>query len=400
MAKDLTSRQLALQAKIDSQNNTQAVGSLSSLTTADKTSVVASVNEVNSQLADIATPVESYTSHLDITTNTLSAIGTFVIGGFTTLNYINTPTNNRLAVKDLPLSVGNIIGFDDAAAYSVYKYAIGYTGNGTAFIGGGYQPAASYTITADSIYSIMVARLDNATMTMTDLVYTNAHMGLLSDPQVTRRYYAQNKSRLDGKKILVMGDSFVARNDPLLETDTWLYKLASAHDMRYYNYGLSGSSLAFSSPESYTSLMERYVAILAAVTAPDYVAVLIGHNDANASLHGGTAISIGTDSDAVNTTFKGALNLLIPAILTAYPSTRLLMMAPFNRHGYEGDYATAMQTISEKYSQAFFDCYRKSGICFANSAQAALYDQSGTLHLNALAQTRFAGLVEAQLEKL
>jgi hypothetical protein len=53
MAKDLTSRQLALQAKVDSQTNTESIGSLSSLTTTDKTNVVASVNEVNSQLADI-----------------------------------------------------------------------------------------------------------------------------------------------------------------------------------------------------------------------------------------------------------------------------------------------------------------------------------------------------------
>lgn len=206
-------------------------------------------------------------------------------------------------------------------------------------------------------------------------------------------------SRLRGKKILAIGDSFV-KGHTLPDSDTWLHKLATRQNMTAVNYGVNGASLAYSNPESYPSIMENYQTYITNNPNMDYVIVIAGHNDASANLHGGTAIPIGTDSDTVNTTFKGALNILISALITAYPTGHILFLSPFNRHGTESDYADAMKEITGIYSVPFYDCYRRSGICFQNNAQNLTFGIGDSLHLNAAGNERFSYIIESKLLEL
>ena len=215
-------------------------------------------------------------------------------------------------------------------------------------------------------------------------------------------YFAKNVSTnsLYGKKILAIGDSFV-KGHSLSDNQTWLYKLAKRHNMTYYNYGFNGASIAYDPNDTqYTSIMTQLQSILDTVNETDYIVVLGGHNDSNPSLHGGSAIPIGNDTDNVNTTFKGALNILITSLLTKYPNAKLLMMSPFYRRNTEEPYGVAMEEVSGLWGQSFYDCYHRSGITFKNQAHKNLYELGGSLHMNELGQERFSYLVEKQLELL
>lgn len=205
--------------------------------------------------------------------------------------------------------------------------------------------------------------------------------------------------RLHNKSILAIGDSFV-KGHTLSDTDTWLYKLAGRHNMISVNCGINGTSLAYSNPESYPSIMENYQSYISNNPNMDYIVVIAGHNDASANLHGGTAIPIGTNTDSVNTTFKGALNILISALITAYPTGHILFLSPFNRHGTEADYAEAMKDITGIYSIPFYDCYRRSEVCFQNNAQNSAFGIDDSLHLNAAGNERLSHIIEAKLFEL
>ena len=207
------------------------------------------------------------------------------------------------------------------------------------------------------------------------------------------------KNRLCGKTLLVIGDSFV-EGHTLSESQTWAYKLADRNGMTCINKGINGASIAYSANEQYTSIVESIASIINSVSSADYVVVLAGHNDANADLHGGTAIPIGNDDDAANTTYKGALNIIIDALLDAYPTAHILLCAPFNRRGIEEDYAAAMETMAGIYSVPFFDSYHRSTICFQNTAQNTTYELENTLHLNEAGHERFSYIIDAQLQKI
>ena len=206
-------------------------------------------------------------------------------------------------------------------------------------------------------------------------------------------------SPLKGKKILAIGDSFV-QGHTLNNTQTWVYKLATRNNMAYFNYGINGASIAYDSSASYTSISSKLQEILNNVSATDYIVLLGGHNDANPNEHGGTAVTIGENTDNVNTTFKGALNIITTSLLTKYPKAKMLFLSPFNRHNYELPYVEAMKDIAGLYSQWFFDCYNGNGITFNIQAVKNAYDLSNTLHLNEDGQERFSYVVQALLEQM
>lgn len=208
------------------------------------------------------------------------------------------------------------------------------------------------------------------------------------------------ESRLTGKKILAIGDSFI-KGHTLSDSQTWVHKLAQRNGMTSYNYGINGASIAYDAGHTtYTSVSEALPSILSAVSSTDYVVLLGGHNDANPDLHGGTAIPIGNNTDTVNTTFKGALNIIITDLLGAYPTAKMLFLSPFNRRGIEKPYEEAMKEITGLYSQRFFDCYDRSGITFDVAEVAAVYELNGSLHLNEAGQERFSYVVESLLNML
>lgn len=203
-------------------------------------------------------------------------------------------------------------------------------------------------------------------------------------------------NKLEGKSFICIGDSFV-KGHTLSESQTWAYKLATRNNMTYHKHAVNGVSLTYKSGQSSTALINSIDDFLSGVSAADYVIVLAGHNDANPDLNGGSAVPIGENTDKINTTFKGALNLLIDKLYVKYPTAKLLFLTPFNRRGIEEPYVEAMKEICGVWCIPCFDNYHSGGICFQNAAQAAKYELSTTLHLNEAGQERVSYLYESLL---
>lgn len=67
-------------------------------------------------------------------------------------------------------------------------------------------------------------------------------------------------SRLYGKRMVIMGDSYV-KNHVRPVSETWHYKLAAKYHMEYHNYGWNGNCIAFDrTAQGFgPALCERYV---------------------------------------------------------------------------------------------------------------------------------------------
>lgn len=200
-------------------------------------------------------------------------------------------------------------------------------------------------------------------------------------------------SILEGKTILAIGDSFV-KGHTLNENKTWVSKIATRNNMTKYVYATNGISLTGSNSSTLAKQMDT---IISNVKSADYVVLLAGHNDANPSLNGGTAVPIGENSDSNDTTFKGGLNLIINKLLTAYPTAHILFLTPFNRRGIEEEYAQAMKEICGIWCIPCFDNYHNGNMCFQNEAQQGIYELSGSLHYNEAGQERLSYLYESIL---
>lgn len=211
--------------------------------------------------------------------------------------------------------------------------------------------------------------------------------------------YAEVDTGLNNKKLLAIGDSFI-KGDGVQSSKCFISLIGAMYNMSVSNCGINGASLAYSANEQYTSIMETYEDDIANNPEMDVVIVLVGHNDSNAAIHGGAAIPIGSDNDNVNTTFKGALNILINALLNAYPTAKILFLSPFKRTGNESAYAEAMEEITGKYSVAYYDNYKRSTICFTNAAQNSAYGVGTTKHLNVAGHARYSQIVTAKLCEL
>ena len=207
---------------------------------------------------------------------------------------------------------------------------------------------------------------------------------------------SSSSSPLNGQKLLAIGDSFV-KGHTLSEDKTWVSKIAQRNSMTKYVYATNGVSLAYAAGQSSTALVNTMSTITAQVPSADYVLLLAGHNDANPDLNGGSAIPIGENTDLQNTSFKGALNQTINALLNAYPTAKILFLTPFNRRGIEEPYVEAMKEICGIWCIPCFDNYHSSGICFQSDAQSNVYELSASLHLNEAGQERISKLYESIL---
>lgn len=194
-------------------------------------------------------------------------------------------------------------------------------------------------------------------------------------------------NRLNGKRIGVIGDSYVYGHT-LGTNKTWCQLIANRNNMTCFNYGINGGKLAGTGgvAERYTSMDENL----------DYIIVFAGHNDSSAS------VSIGTETDTGTTTFYGALNTLCTGLQTRYPEARILFMTPSKRTGKELPYADAMIKACRNYSIQCYDTYGKLGILVGasgvgNDSQKAIFELSGSIHLNEKGNEYLSYKIESEL---
>lgn len=195
---------------------------------------------------------------------------------------------------------------------------------------------------------------------------------------------AQNED-LNGKKIAVIGDSYVKNHLQPVEY-TWHYKFAQKHGMKYFNYGINGNSISYTSPRWGTALYQRYKEMPDSL---DYVIVIAGHNDC-----------FKLDSIGSLEVFKERVGILCRGLVDKYPMAKIFFFTRWNCKDFKGSNSEkvidAMLEVCGNYSIPIFDCARNAGIYADNDAFRSIYFQTPTdnAHLNAKGHDRFLKVAE------
>jgi lysophospholipase L1-like esterase len=186
-------------------------------------------------------------------------------------------------------------------------------------------------------------------------------------------------SKLYGKKINVLGDSYVANHQEPISY-TWHYKLAQRYAMTYRNYGINGNSMVGAGD----AMQVRYAEM---DDDADYVVVIGGTNDYN----GQTPIE----------TFKTGLKSLILGLVAKYPYAKIAFFTIWNC-GYPRNvgkaieiklYNDAIVDVCHEYNIPVFDAWRWSGMRMYDEAFMTEYTQVPDIaHLNEKGHERFLPL--------
>ena len=186
------------------------------------------------------------------------------------------------------------------------------------------------------------------------------------------------EDHLKGKVLVALGDSLIYGNK-LGNDATWVNKLGKKHGMTVYNHGINGNTVALQDREGkHPPMCRRYADM---EDGADYVVVLGGANDKRLE------VPIGENGDRVETTFKGALNLLILGLTEKYPRAKLLFLTNYNRWGAAAngrtdlDYVLAMEEICRLWSIPCYNNFYNCGLSFRNPAQLAWIDEGLSLGL-------------------
>lgn len=197
--------------------------------------------------------------------------------------------------------------------------------------------------------------------------------------------YAQTDP-LNGKRIGVIGDSYVKNHAEPVE-NAWHYKFAKKHGMEYFNYGINGSSIAYTSPRWGTAMYIRYKEMADNL---DYIFVIGGHND-----------SFKLDSIGGVDKFKERLAILCQGLIEKHPTAKIYFFTRWNCKDFKGSNSEkivdAMLEVCGNYSIPVLDCARKGSIYAQSDAFRKIYFQrpEDTAHLNAKGHDRFLKVAES-----
>ena len=222
---------------------------------------------------------------------------------------------------------------------------------------------------------------------------------------------SEGKSALTGIRMLGMGDSLLCGH---LEGNgaSWFDAIGRKYGMVYYNFAVSGETVAYSdqakAEHGAASMVRRQEAIIEKVQDVDLIILEGGTNDK------GDDIPIGEDSDYQDSSFKGALNIMIDRFQAAYPDALIVCMTPYrwtngktNSLGLTySDYSQAMKEICSLQGVLCLDNERNSSVDFGNDAYLQWADEGLSFgfadvnrHFNLKAQEKLQAVYENYLEE-
>lgn len=183
---------------------------------------------------------------------------------------------------------------------------------------------------------------------------------------------------LQGKRIGVIGDSYVKNHREPVE-NTWHYKFARKHGMKYYNYGLNGNCVSVDLKRWGPSMANRYKEMNDSL---DIVVVIAGHNDA-ARL----------DSTITPELYRQQCTALCRGLIEKYPQARIFWFTPWaNVQPGFAKVVRITQEVCGLMGIPVFDCYHNSNIFALSDRFRDIYFQGGHrdhAHLNAKGHDRF-----------
>ena len=177
---------------------------------------------------------------------------------------------------------------------------------------------------------------------------------------------------LKGKKILVIGDSMVYGNN-LGTENSWTKRFADINGLQYevnengntdkdggvvINAGVNGCCLSYNNAPFVTNITKSIIARYPNMdNDADYVIVFGGTNDEWGISR--NEIQMGTEDSIDNTTFNGALNVLMDGLMTKYPKAKIAFITPHNEKKTQ-----TRAGVVEAIKKA---CIRNGGLpCFDN----------------------------------
>ena len=203
---------------------------------------------------------------------------------------------------------------------------------------------------------------------------------------LTKNEIDMRNSKLTGKRLAVIGDSYVQNHVAPVE-HTWHYKLAQKYGMEYFNYGINGNCIAFDHELYGPALYKRYKEMSNPL---DYIIVIAGHND---------AYNPGLEKAGIGG-FKQRLASLCEGLRHDYPQAGILFFTPWKCDNFNGSsqqlVVDAMIEVCGQYDIPIFDAARNSNIDPTSVAFREKYFQwyDDEAHLNEMGHLRFQPLAE------
>lgn len=211
-------------------------------------------------------------------------------------------------------------------------------------------------------------------------------------------------SKWCGKKVNAVGDSITEHNfrtaknyqDYITDKIGWIVN----------NYGISGTG--WRTPNTAGTQLPIYQRISSLDDTADLVTVFAGTND-----YGETGVSfvLGSLGDTTGSTFYGALDVAMNALINRFPTKALAVFTPLPDGGMWGSKAYTMQQVADaiiqvanKYSVPVLDLFRVNNLNI-NNANAQDYffkDPNGdiSIHPNDAGHMRLADKILAFLNTL
>lgn len=192
---------------------------------------------------------------------------------------------------------------------------------------------------------------------------------------------------LAGKHMVVFGDSYVRNHREPVE-NTWHYKFAKKHGMKYTNAGRNGSCVAMDRARFGQAMYKRYKELPDSL---DLLVLVAGHNDAT------LLDSIGVDN------YRLRLGELCDSLVEKYPEANILFFTSWNGKDFgHNNFRTivdATKDVCGSRSIPVFDSAREGNIFAQSDKFRSIYFQNGgkgdRAHLNAKGHDRFLPIAES-----
>lgn len=210
------------------------------------------------------------------------------------------------------------------------------------------------------------------------------------------------RQTLQGKTLLILGDSYCAGYGLERREDAWPYQMAEQWNMDYIDHAISGSTLA-SGPQSSAPMVERVKEL-----TKQPVDIIIVQGASNDWSHN---IPVGEKDSKDPETAMGALNVILDTLEQAHPEATLVCFTPWISNGMKNE--LGLETTA--YHDAMLTlCRERDILCYdaADARQNGIHMEDGTFrgeycltptdrwHMNPKGQAMFAPVFSAWLQNV
>lgn len=193
---------------------------------------------------------------------------------------------------------------------------------------------------------------------------------------------------LQGKRIGVIGDSYVKNHREPVE-NSWHYKLAKKHGMKYYNYGRNGSCVSSDMKVWGPAVVNRYKEMNDSL---DIVVVIAGHNDA------ARLSSTVSDTTTALANYREQCTKLCQGLIEKFPKAYIFWFTPWANDDPNFEViVNATKEICGSMGIPVFDAFHNSNIFARSDTFRQIFFQGGKrdhAHLNSKGHDRFLPIAE------